>query len=78
MQKSPLDPEVFLPEEIRAVSPALERYMQSRLQGDLWKRPDLSLLDRSIVTLSAPIARNQTVEMVKATAFPANERTAPF
>ena len=31
--------------------------------GDVWKRPGLSLRDRSIVTLAALIARNQTVEM---------------
>lgn len=50
-------------EDIRAVSPALEQYTQSRVLGDLWKRPDLSPRDRSIVTLSALIARNQTVQM---------------
>ena len=51
------------PEDIGAVSPALERYTQHRLFGDLWKRSDLSPRDRSIVTLSALIARNQTVQM---------------
>lgn len=50
-------------EDIRAVSPALEQYTQNRVLGDLWKRPDLSPRDRSIVTLSALIARNQTVQM---------------
>lgn len=50
-------------DDIRAVSPALEQYTQSRLLGDLWKRPDLSPRDRSIVTLAALIARNQTVQM---------------
>lgn len=30
---------------------------------DLWKRPGLSPRDRSIVTISALIARNQTIEM---------------
>jgi len=50
-------------EDVRAVSPALEQYTQSRLLGDLWKRPDLSPRDRSIVTLAALIARNQTVQM---------------
>jgi 4-carboxymuconolactone decarboxylase len=51
------------PEDIRAVSPALERYMRVTLQGDLWKRPDLSPRDRSIVTLAALIARNHAVEL---------------
>ena len=31
--------------------------------GDVWKRPGLSPRDRSIVTLAALIARNQTAEM---------------
>ena len=51
------------PEDVRAVSPALEQYTESRLLGDLWKRPDLSPRDRSIVTLAALIARNQTTQM---------------
>jgi 4-carboxymuconolactone decarboxylase len=44
-------------------SPALERYTNGLVRGDLWKRPDLSPRDRSIVTLAALIARNQTVEL---------------
>jgi 4-carboxymuconolactone decarboxylase len=50
-------------DDIRAVSPALEKYTQSLLLDDLWKRPGLSPRDRSIVTLAALIARNQTVQM---------------
>ena len=50
-------------EHLRAVAPALEKYRQNALLGDLWKRPGLSPRDRSIVTLAALIARNQTVEM---------------
>jgi 4-carboxymuconolactone decarboxylase len=50
-------------EEVTMVSPALERYTQKTLRGELWKRPDLSPRDRSIVTLAAIITRNQTVEM---------------
>lgn len=46
-----------------AVSPALARYTTNTLLGDVWKRPGLSTRDRSIVTLSALIARNQTVDM---------------
>ncbi len=49
---------------IRApVAPALDKYAQDRLLGEVWKRPGLSPRDRSIVTLAALIARNQTVEM---------------
>lgn len=47
--------------DIEAVSPALERYASTRLAGDLWKRNDLSPRDRSLVTVAAVIARNQTV-----------------
>jgi 4-carboxymuconolactone decarboxylase len=50
-------------EDVRIVAPALEAYTQSRLLGDVWKRPDLAPRDRSIVTLAALIARNQTIEM---------------
>ena len=46
----------------RIVAPALEKYAQGPL-AELWKRPGLTPRDRSIVTLSALIARNQTVEM---------------
>ncbi|MCP3103692.1 carboxymuconolactone decarboxylase family protein [Myxococcus sp. K15C18031901] len=48
-------------EEVRAVSPALERYTREALHGDLWKRPGLSPRDRSLVTVATLIARNQTV-----------------
>jgi len=48
---------------VRAVAPALEKYRQDILFGDLWKRPDLNSRDRSIVTLSALITRNQSAEM---------------
>ena len=42
--------------------PALEKYAAGPLT-DLWKRPGLSPRDRSIVTVAALIARNQTNEM---------------
>jgi len=50
-------------EDVRKVAPALEAYTRDRLLGDVWKRPGLSPRDRSIVTLAALIARNQTIEM---------------
>jgi 4-carboxymuconolactone decarboxylase len=50
-------------EDVRRVAPALAAYTQSRLLGDVWKRPGLAPRDRSIVTLAALIARNQTIEM---------------
>jgi len=49
--------------DVRKVAPALEAYTQNRLLGDVWKRPGLAPRDRSIVTLAALIARNQTIEM---------------
>jgi 4-carboxymuconolactone decarboxylase len=48
--------------DITMVAPALERFAQGSL-ADLWKRPGLTPRDRSIVTISALIARNQTIEM---------------
>ena len=47
--------------DVRPVTPALETFAQGPL-ADLWKRPDLNRRDRSIVTLAALIARNQTIE----------------
>ena len=46
----------------KMVAPALEKYAQGPLT-ELWKRPGLSPRDRSIVTVAALIARNQTIEM---------------
>jgi 4-carboxymuconolactone decarboxylase len=50
-------------EDVRVVSPALDRYTHDRLLGEVWKRPGPSPRDRSVVTIAALIARNQTVEM---------------
>jgi len=47
----------------RIVAPALEKYRQDRVMGEVWKRPGLSPRDRGLVTLAALIARNQTIEM---------------
>ena len=46
----------------RMVAPALEKYAQAPVE-ELWKRPGLTPRDRSIVTIAALIARNQTIEM---------------
>src|SRR5256885_1425597 len=51
------------PSDIGTVAPALEKYTQERLLGDVWKRPGLSARDRSVVTFAALIARNLTIEM---------------
>jgi 4-carboxymuconolactone decarboxylase len=49
--------------DIQLVSPGLEHYTQKLLLSEVWKRPDLSPRDRSIVTLAALIARNQSAEL---------------
>jgi 4-carboxymuconolactone decarboxylase len=49
--------------DVRAVSPALEHYTKGPLLDGLWKRPEMSPRDRSIVTVAALIARIQTIEM---------------
>lgn len=49
------------PDDVRVVAPALGQYTQRTLQDNLWRRPDLSQRDRSLVTLSALIARNSTI-----------------
>lgn len=46
--------------DMQAVSPVLERYTKTTLNGDLWKRNDLSPRDRSLITVAAVIARNQS------------------
>jgi 4-carboxymuconolactone decarboxylase len=61
--KSDALPEISTRDDVQMVAPALERYMQNVLVGDLWKRPDLSPRDRSLVTLAVLIARNQTTEL---------------
>ena len=52
-------------DDIGSVSPALEKYASGTVQEDLWKRPGLTPRDRSIVTLAALIAGNQTIEMAR-------------
>ena len=50
-------------EDLRTVAPAFAKYTEGPLLDGLWKRPDLSPRDRSIITISALIARNQPIEM---------------
>lgn len=49
--------------ELRVVAPALEHYTQGLLLGDVWKRPGLSPRDRSIVTVTVLVARNQPADL---------------
>ena len=61
---SPVPRSALTPEDVRKVSPAFEHYTHNSIEEGLWKRPDLSPRDRSIVTVSALIARNQTIGML--------------
>jgi 4-carboxymuconolactone decarboxylase len=47
-----------LPKAVRQVSPGLARYTEQVLLGDVWRRPQLSVRDRSMITLSVLIARS--------------------
>jgi 4-carboxymuconolactone decarboxylase len=49
-------------DDTKMAPPALEKYAQGPL-AELWKRPGLTPRDRSVVTVAALIARNQTIEM---------------
>jgi len=53
----------LLQQDVEKVAPALQAYAKNRLLNDVWKRPGLAPRDRSIVTLAALIARNQTIEL---------------
>jgi 4-carboxymuconolactone decarboxylase len=50
-------------EDLRTVAPAFAKYTEGPVLNGLWKRPGLSPRDRSIITVSVLIARNQTIEM---------------
>jgi 4-carboxymuconolactone decarboxylase len=50
-------------EEIQRVSPALARYEKEDVIEGLWKRPQLSQRDRSVVTIAILVARNQLTDL---------------
>jgi 4-carboxymuconolactone decarboxylase len=52
-----------LKKEKDTMTPALEHYTQDLVLGELWQRPGLSPRDRSIVTLSVLVAKNQAHEL---------------
>lgn len=52
-------------ERVKGVSPALAQFQRGTLQDDLWQRAELSPRDRSVITIAAVIARNQTVLMAE-------------
>ncbi len=56
-------PHLPMASDIGSVAPALDRYGRDTLAEKLWRRPGLSLRDRSIVTVAALIARDQTANL---------------
>jgi 4-carboxymuconolactone decarboxylase len=56
-------PSLLTHEDVRVVSPALEKYTKGPRPDGVWKRPDLSPRDRSIFTVAALISRVQIIEM---------------
>jgi len=62
-KKPNASPSLLTYNDLRAVSLALEHYTKGPLLDGLWKRPELSRRDRSVVTVAALIARIQTIEM---------------
>lgn len=51
-------------DDVGSVAPALARFA-ALVSGELWRRPDLSPRDRSLVTVAALIARQQTAELAR-------------
>lgn len=51
------------PETMRRVAPALAKYTDRLLFGDVWQRFALSPRDRSLVTISALIATGKTEQL---------------
>jgi 4-carboxymuconolactone decarboxylase len=51
------------PEDMRWVAPALAGYTDEMLFGEVWKQTDLSLRDRSLITVSALIAGGNTAQL---------------
>lgn len=56
-------PKSVAPADMHWVAPALVDYTDDVLYGDVWKRPELSLRDRSLVTISALIAEGNTAQL---------------
>lgn len=51
------------PEDMRWVAPALAGYTDEVLFGQVWRRTDLTLRDRSMITVSALIAGGYTAQL---------------
>lgn len=60
---SKINPSRLSVADIQSVSPALARFASDVIADDLWARSELSVRDRSIVTVAILIARNQPAEL---------------
>jgi 4-carboxymuconolactone decarboxylase len=60
MMKANMARSAVTADDVNRVSPTLASFTQNAIEENLWKRPDLSPRDRSLVTVSALTARNQT------------------
>ena len=56
-------PSTLTRDEVRSRRPGSRALRAGNSPGRLWRRPDLSPRDRSLVTLAALIARNQAAEL---------------
>ena len=62
--KSNMGPSAVSVDDVNRVSSALASFTRNAIEESLWKRPGLSRRDRSLVTVSALLARNQTAGML--------------
>ena len=76
-EKTSLPSGVLTHDDVRSVSPALEHYTKTTLLDGVWKRPELTPRDRSLVTIAALIARIQTIEMPFHFAFALDNGVTP-
>lgn len=76
-EKTSLPSGVLTHDDVRSVSPALEHYTETTLLDGVWKRPELTPRDRSLVTIAALIARIQTIEMPFHFAFALDNGVTP-
>lgn len=51
------------PENMRWLTPGLADYTDEVLYGDVWRRTDLNLRDRSLITVSALVAGGHTAQL---------------
>ncbi len=50
-------------EDFKAVAPEFAKLTQELLFGDIWKRPELSQRDKSLITVTCLVALNRTEQV---------------